>query len=1454
MKRRLSLVFVAFFALLTVNILFAQTVVNLSGSTPQLTAVDPYANAANSADGLKPYRPFWYSVDYKGLTILRIEDNTVVYYIPWPQTISVVQPSGEFVEVPAPASGWEPVAMTVTYPTEEALASNSETPPTFVYVVMAHSGFEWQSEINLPAGRDPHVRDKLVATTNSATESSMLVSVDVTDPTFDPGGESATGPMIAGAILGHGAGQPAYDPSTDLLYIGNMPSASLPADLQSFVSVIAAMAPPVAEPAGAGPPVPEPPLVNLCGPEHPDEGLLVGEPYVWACTESGDGPAVWEFQNLPPWLMAHQDKVTLQLDGLVYGTPTANGTWIFQARVTDYGDPEMGPLTSDWYTVTVNVIPTGVASEAEAGFEAGVPGGQGIGGTGDCTPAATSTPGSMVSNWIDVQPAIVSGVVKGCYVMGTAPISGEYYEFALPNFRFNAPFNYEPVILSGNVAGPYVFDPLPAGVSLSGLAWHQIEKIHDPSTEADILNVEFIGVEPITGQLYRILPPQGSLEVSGQVAPPEVSVETDKITTEGQPLLDQLKTLRTDISAQLTGNRIVAFGDVVVEADRDIFVTAPWILDPVDSTFIPIGGPDGSTIENGALIKVSSATISTIDLEKVQAHYLGLDSNLAPAIPGVEPGQKDNGFLWVTGTNTGNVTVVDTAAGTAAPPQAVSGATSLGGVSVDTGIGSAYVAGLSLANVTIFGTGTRPSRSPVIWSGELTTFNIGVPSSFSVMATGLPTPTLSYSGKLPDGVAFTDNGSGTATLAGTPTGPQGDYSFTITAANGISPDATQAFILTIAGPPVFTSANTTTFTVGTAGSFLVTTSGAPSATVQWCTNGIDPAGPCTMPGWLTFMDNEDGTSTLGGTPPAGSEGTYTFYFWATTGVPPDASQLFTLIVNAGSGGSTAPVITSASSTTFNVGEPGSFQFTATGSPAPALSETGALPSGVIFVDNHNGTAALAGVPAVGTQGTYSLTITAANGVLPNATQAFTLTVNSPQTAPVFTSANTTNFTVGSAGSFTVTATGSPTPTLTMAGAPNWLSLTDNHNGTATLAGTPTAPGSHSFTITAANGVSPNATQNFTLTVNGIAPAITSGNTTTFTVGSAGSFTVTASGSPTPALSYWGTLPSGVTFTDNGNGTATLAGTSATAGSYPFTITAANGVSPNATQNFTLTVAGIAPAITSGNSTSFTVGSAGSFIVTATGSPTPQLIAQGPLPSGVTFKDNGNGTATLAGTPAAGTGGSYPLIITAANGVSPNATQNFTLTVNAPRTAPVITSASSTSFTVGSAGSFTVTTTGSLPMTLSETGALPSGVTFADRGNGTATLAGTPAAGTAGSYPFTIRASNGVSPDATQNFTLTVNPLAQPLTIVAPAGNVLPNGTAGQQYSYQLQAQGGTHPYTWSVTGRLPSGLSLSRTGLISGRAGNNSAGNYSFTVRVTDSAAQSASQSLTLTINARPRR
>jgi hypothetical protein len=79
---------------------------------------------------------------------------------------------------------------------------------------------------------------------------------------------------------------------------------------------------------------------------------------------------------------------------------------------------------------------------------------------------------------------------------------------------------------------------------------------------------------------------------------------------------------------------------------------------------------------------------------------------------------------------------------------------------------------------------------------------------------------------------------------------------------------------------------------------------------------------------------------------------------------------------------------------------------------------------------------------------------------------------------------------------------------------------------------------------------------------------------------------------------------------------------------------------------------------------FTVGEARTFTVTATGGPVPAITDGGAvLPAGLSFTDHGDGTATLAGTPAPGTAGSQTVTITALNGHAPNAVQPFTLTVN-----------------------------------------------------------------------------------------------------------------------------------------------------------------------------------------------
>src|SRR5690606_31168231 len=161
-------------------------------------------------------------------------------------------------------------------------------------------------------------------------------------------------------------------------------------------------------------------------------------------------------------------------------------------------------------------------------------------------------------------------------------------------------------------------------------------------------------------------------------------------------------------------------------------------------------------------------------------------------------------------------------------------------------------------------------------------------------------------------------------------------------------------------------------------------------------------------------------------------------------------------------------------------------------------------------------------------------------------------------APTITSPATAAGVVGSPFSHTFTATGNPAPTLSYNNStfpPEIILVGD------TLSGTPLTPGVYTIDVTASNGVAPDATQTFNLTVTGDAPLITSADTAAGVAGSPFSHTFTAIGNPAPTLSYSNeNLPPGVTRTGD-----TLAGTPLAAGTYTIDVTASNGVDPDAVQ-------------------------------------------------------------------------------------------------------------------------------------------------------------------------------------------------------------------------------------------------------------------------------------------------
>jgi hypothetical protein len=165
--------------------------------------------------------------------------------------------------------------------------------------------------------------------------------------------------------------------------------------------------------------------------------------------------------------------------------------------------------------------------------------------------------------------------------------------------------------------------------------------------------------------------------------------------------------------------------------------------------------------------------------------------------------------------------------------------------------------------------------------------------------------------------------------------------------------------------------------------------------------------------------------------------------------------------------------------------------------------------------------------------------------------------------------------------------------------------------------------------------------------------------------------------------------------------------------------------------------------------------------------------------------------------------------------------------------------------VGTAGSaqVTISNVGKSALTVENIAVLPSQFTILKSGF---PLSLNPGQST------TIQIQYAPTAVTTDNGLLTVSYAELPSTTVALTGigasvplnrvavTVLPNlpgATQSAPYTAVLTGAGGKTPYSWSlVSGRPPSGLSLSKTGVISGTLQPGfSVGTYAFTVRLTDS-------------------
>ncbi len=308
----------------------------------------------------------------------------------------------------------------------------------------------------------------------------------------------------------------------------------------------------------------------------------------------------------------------------------------------------------------------------------------------------------------------------------------------------------------------------------------------------------------------------------------------------------------------------------------------------------------------------------------------------------------------------------------------------------------------------------------------------------------------------------------------------------------------------------------------------------------------------------------------------------------------------------------------------------------------------------------------------------------------------------------------------------------------------------------------------------------------------------------------------------------GALPSGVTLNPT---SGLLSGTPNISGSFNFTAKATLQASGCvAQQAYTLVVNCTAISVSPTTLNSANMGVPFSQQLSQTGGigSITWSVESGSLPGNINLSANG----LLAGTPV--TSGSFPLTIRATDSNGCFGERNYTLVVG---TCPSITITPGTlpSGLIGTNYNQTLTAGGGTPgYNFTASGNLPNGITLSPAG----VLSGTP--GSVGSFSFTATATDQNGCAGSQAYTLFI------CSVITVNPTVLPGGVVGTNYSQNLTALGGGVPHSFSFSGTLPNGLTLSNTGLLSGTP--TQAGSFSFTVTATDTNTCTGSRSYSVTI------
>ena len=696
--------------------------------------------------------------------------------------------------------------------------------------------------------------------------------------------------------------------------------------------------------------------------------------------------------------------------------------------------------------------------------------------------------------------------------------------------------------------------------------------------------------------------------------------------------------------------------------------------------------------------------------------------------------------------------------------------------------------------------------------------------------------------KTPGGVTWSVSGGGTlsnqTTGGATYTAPAASSSaltVTVTATSVADATKTGTTTLTVPAAPAITTGALAAGSVGTPYSQTMAASGGIAPYAWTLTSG-------TLPACLTM----NSAGVISGTPTASCVGTTNLTFKVT-----DSGSATPLSATSASLGLT---INAAPAITFTGSMPGTATYassspyvgfaTATGgSGALTYSYSGSLPPGLILMSTSNGE--IGGTPTA--VGTFAFTMKAADAFGDSNTQAYSITVSY---SPVKVTAATlpTGYVGSTYTATTLAATGGSGAGYTWALASgSALPAGMNLSAAGVITGKPTATTPTSFTVTATDSASNTGNGTLSITIN---PAVSVTTGTTLPAGYVGSNysqTIAATGGSgtgyTWALASGSNPPAGLSLSAAG----VLSGKPATAGGpTSFTVTATDSVGNTANATFSITVnAGVSinsitlptgyPGTAYTPTTLTATGGTGTFTnwswVAASGSS---------LPAGLGISTAGviSGNPTNAGTASVVSS----VVVTATDSVGN--TGSITLPVTIQATLAISTGATLPGGTVSGAYSQTLGATGG-----------SGGYSWTTNPAGTASLAalnltlsssgvvsGTPAS--QGTATFAATVTDSASLTANVTFSVTVS---NALTVSTSS---LPAAYSGTAYSQTLAAAGGSGTgYTWSLSapGNLASfNLSLSAAGAITGTP--SSSGTATFTAKVTDSASNTATAPLTITV------